>query len=283
MGSLRLWSMQQVRLDYAGVTVNTGYFLPDDERHTVKVVMTAADWTLYVDGAQVASAAWTITWGNTSTTWYVCADSGDLYAPTVVYRASITYDNTVVADLDPANVSADYTTITNTGSAGGNWTINRATSGFKTTVVDRPLVLFGGGQTMAATVPVPGTGTRLRARRAYGAAGTIGVVATTHDGSAPALSGVTEAYCGEAIFSRVLSPAEIERAGQELFGIPHYAQPDPHPGYPPLLAGTTAAALPTTAREGTIVVLADNSVAIRTRSGGWQQFTTNPLPGAPPA
>ena len=50
---------------------------------------------------------------------------------------------------------------------------------------------------------------------------------------------------------------------------------------PPTLSGTTAGAIPTGLRVGTIITLADGTAAIRTETG-WQQFTTSPLPGAPP-
>lgn len=49
--------------------------------------------------------------------------------------------------LDPSQHHTNYTQIANTGTAGGDWVISRAASGYKVAVVDRPLVLFGGSQT----------------------------------------------------------------------------------------------------------------------------------------
>ena len=54
--------------------------------------------------------------------------------------------------LDPATVTDDYTTVPNTGTAGGTWSITRAASGYKTAVVDRPMLLFGGGQHAEALI-----------------------------------------------------------------------------------------------------------------------------------
>lgn len=70
--------------------------------------------------------------------------------------------------MDPRNVSADYSTIANTGSAGGNWTIQRAATGYKTVVVDRPLLLMSGnGMYADALMPRINSGTILFAMRGW--------------------------------------------------------------------------------------------------------------------
>jgi hypothetical protein len=277
--------------------------------------------------------------------WYVLAAGARLY--------SASLDSTHI--FDPRNVSADYMTFPNTGSAGGTWTITRAATGEATAVVDRPLLLFGGGQTMAAQgIPQSTDHTILIAKRtfwtvgqgmSYGAmfystpsvagsrepglyrddtqdkifahafggedcygvphskASVVGVrfaqgkfrtisdgvpagveIATARPTSPYALqfSQTEEEFVAAAIWDRALTDQEIATVSQELAGVPHDKQTDPHKVYPPLVAGTTAAALPVGAREGTIAVLADNTIAVRTRTGGWKQLTVTTLPGSPP-
>jgi hypothetical protein len=89
-------------------------------------------------------------------------------------------------------------------------------------------------------------------------------------------------FIAAAIWDRALTDSQIAQASQELLGIPHTDQIDPHSDYPPLVAGSLPASLPANAREGTIAVLADNTVAIRTRTGGWKLLATSALPGSPP-
>lgn len=52
--------------------------------------------------------------------------------------------------MNPANHNADFTRITNTGTAGGQWLTARTDTGYQTAIVTRPLILMGGGQTMIA-------------------------------------------------------------------------------------------------------------------------------------
>ena len=121
------------------------------------------------------------------------------------------------AILDPANASDDYTKIANTGTAGGDWTISRAATGFKTAVVDRPLLLFGGGQTMTSP-PIPeGTGTLIHSVRQW-PAGPVDLVAV-HDGGPVVLDGTYE-HLGSALWGRVLTDDEVARASEALAGNP---------------------------------------------------------------
>ena len=83
-----------------------------------------------------------------------------------------------------------------------------------------------GGQDATATDPLPVTGTRLRYRRAFGAAGGIGPVVGVHDGSAPTIAGITEEWVGEAVWSRVLTDDEVAEATDLLL-----AADGPHPQY----------------------------------------------------
>jgi len=287
-----------------------------------------------------------------------------------VYSAMLAQNEVTTHILDPRNVHTNYTLIKNTGSAGGDWTITRAATGYKTAVVDRPLILFGGGQRMAATmtdsgpkadavtvigivrsfgsqpahasmlsagrpVTIPKAGVILqKSATSANATGTIcsgggldagtpaplipgqnriGLVATAAKvvnlnsnnsdstvgrvGADPIwrpgefiVSGGYEAanqfgdweFVAAAIFDRALSDQEIATVSQQLAGVPHSSQSDPHKVYSPLVAGTTAAALPVGAREGTIAILTDNTIAIRTRTGGWRALTTTALAGSPP-
>jgi hypothetical protein len=68
------------------------------------------------------------------------------------YLVEVTMDGVLTHRMRPSDRSADYTTIANTGSIGGNWGITRAATGYKLAIVDRPLLLFGGGQ----RVDIPG-------------------------------------------------------------------------------------------------------------------------------
>ena len=97
-----------------------------------------------------------------------------------IYSATFVVDGVTVVDLNPANVSADYATISNPGTEGGDWTITRADSGYKTAVVDRPLLLFGGRSDLGASFKTAGSpdnamtvGTLIAARRRFASANAV--------------------------------------------------------------------------------------------------------------
>lgn len=334
-------------------------------RSSLKVTMTPTGYTVEVDGVTTASGSWThVTTEAAATSWQVGGGSASSTRWVDVYSWSITVDGVKHSEMIPSNVSSDLLTIENTGTAGGNWNIFRADSGYKTAVVGAgPLVLFGGGQhaqveglqdltldypqmTVCAAFRTFGTSndaalvvstrpTTTNARgfqlstspnglkmRAYRGDGDSEVELVTDDGGlgegqhstvarfisgdstlfhddirlgsaatfAPATGFWARGYIGGtetdnwadmellglAVFGRALSDDECARAARELQALP------PWPDDPPTLIGTTAGAIPTGLREGTIITLADGTAAIRTATG-WQQFTTTPLPGAPPA
>ena len=85
------------------------------------------------------------------------------------YRVEVVCDGTLLHIMDPAYVdTSTYSSILNTGAAGGSWTITRPTSGSKLAVVDRPLVQFSGRQLMDAMMPPVGpSGTLLMACRIW--------------------------------------------------------------------------------------------------------------------
>ena len=100
---------------------------------------------------------------------------------------------------------------------------HRAATGFKTAVVDRPLLLFGGGQTLTSP-PIPeGTGTLIHSIRQW--PGGPSDLVTVHDGGPVTLSGTYE-HLGSALFDRALTDEEIAEASDLLSG-----RRGPHPQY----------------------------------------------------
>ena len=84
------------------------------------------------------------------------------------------------------------------------------------------------------------------------------------------------------VFDTALSDEQVAQISQELSGVPHEAQPDPHSGHVNLTLASIAAGLPTGVKLGTITVLDDGTPAVYVGSGGWQELTRSPLSGAPP-
>lgn len=219
LGSLRMQANGRMRIyDVGGggvYFVETSWYVIGGQRHTVDVIWRS-------DGTVDATLDDTTTHYRTGQTFTAGGDvaAASLRGGFSVYRAQVWSDQTLVLDMDPANISGDYATIPNTGSAGGDWTISRATTGYTTAVVDRSLLAFGGAQDYTTGSAITGAGTRMRYRRSYGAGGAIGEVVAVHDGTAPSLSGVTEQWVAEAIWDRVLDAAEITQAAAELLAGP---------------------------------------------------------------
>ena len=134
-------------------------------RHTYRFVRTTTTVELFVD--DVSKGVKTLTQAVPATNAQdvqigLTATAGSAER-SKYYRVAIG----AVSQMIPANVSADLSTIANTGTAGGNWTISRAATGNKVVVVNRPLVLFQGGQYMDTALAQQTTGTLIMIVREY--------------------------------------------------------------------------------------------------------------------
>lgn len=134
----------------AWVTVIFAANIPLGEWHDI-VITLAADGTsvtALIDGVEE-----TKTFGSARSSAVTTVTNCFLVVATT---AGISATICAVADdayiMDISQHHTGFTKIRNSGSAGGDWTVNRAATGFKTVVVDRPLLLFGGAQKMEATV-----------------------------------------------------------------------------------------------------------------------------------
>jgi hypothetical protein len=115
-------------------------------RHVYQFVCTSTTIELLVDGVSqgVKTPATARTTQSTGSVRLISAD--DTSGKSVkLYGA----DLGGLLIMNPANHNG-YLTVTNTGEAGGNWVITRDATGFKTVVVDMPLLLFGGAQKLDA-------------------------------------------------------------------------------------------------------------------------------------
>lgn len=195
-GQFNLWyANTTLRFTMPGVGsgIFPGHIMPaEGTRETLRLEFTAAgDWAVYADGALVGSGNNpAVTPGTALPRIGIGSDDIFRYVmPMNVYSASITVDDVVQYEMLPGNVSDDYKTISNTGAAGGDWIIGRATSGFKTAVVDRGLLLFGGGQraTCESVLPPSTEQTLLVAYRTHGtnSMGANSIIDTGSSTSAP--------------------------------------------------------------------------------------------------
>jgi hypothetical protein len=298
----------------SGVQTQTSVAVPVG-RHKIKFRWTATAYELWIDGVSAGTGTYAALTPPV-TTAYVQAFGAGSVSKDKFYRSTLSIDDAApVAVCDPSQHHTNYTKIANTGSAGGDWTINRAATGYKTAVVDRPLLLFGGSQS-ASTAAMSNTGpvvhTVMVASREFGTNDAVtrlilkvgttltngfslrqvasaATLQTTHydtAGQVAAVSsiptttgqtvvaavdpatGVVKGYlngaylkdssntrttfppiwhpneliylgsggpCIEflaaAIWDRALTDAEIAQASQDLLGVPHTEQPDPHPQY----------------------------------------------------
>jgi hypothetical protein len=159
---------------YAGVTgVGTQQVWPaafaTDIRHKFVFTFTATTINLNVDGVDKGTKSIGGTRpAPTSIPTFMPIHMPSATKGIVLYRVDL--NGTHI--LNPSKHHSNYTKIANTGTAGGDWTINRVATGYKTAVVDRPLLLFGGAQTARSAMHGigPTESTILFAARSFGPA-----------------------------------------------------------------------------------------------------------------
>jgi hypothetical protein len=123
------------------------------ERATIRVDYDGTTAKIFKNGTEIASAAYTYS-GTKAGLSRATVNFTTRKLIGRVHSASMSVGGAVVCSFDRVRaVDSTYTAIR--GSIGGDWKVTRAATGYKTAVVDRPLLLFGGGQ--HAQAPSPGT------------------------------------------------------------------------------------------------------------------------------